>query len=546
MKRMRAFLIFFLAAAVVLSACGSNQPEAAPASQSPAEIPQTQDSYTIWLAPYLPEAMLDDFALPARVIQVNDQSEADLLVDVGADHPVSDWIYVLVAPFATVTDGVSLNSLQALWKGTPVQNFPAEKLIMDGSTQAVIEKLWGSPSLSTVKTISAKDLLSTAWNEETTWAIIPFEELDPQWKVIALDNQSPIQKAFNADAYGLKVPFSVIGNADIAEPFIQKYGPQSEAPMLPAENYDPDKITTVLVTGVTALVRGTAYLMETNGMTYPAIDIGDVLRDADILHVSNEIPFTETCPKPFANLENDTNLVFCSKPEYIQLLEAIGTDVVELTGDHFRDWGADAMLYTIDMYNQRGWQYYGGGTDLDDGMQPALFEHNGNKIAFIGCNAKPPGYATATAASPGAVHCDMDAMAKVVKEVVAAGYLPIFTFQHLEYYSYNINENLVEDFEKAADAGAVIVSGSQAHQPHALEFYKGATLHFGLGNLFFDQYNEGFPQRQAFMDRHVIYDGRYISTELLTIMFTDMARPRLMTEDERADLLETVFNASGW
>ena len=271
-----------------------------------------------------------------------------------------------------------------------------------------------------------------------------------------------------------------------------------------------------------------------------------MLRDADILHVSNEIPFTETCPKPFANLQNDANLVFCSKPEYIQLLEAIGTDVVELTGDHFRDWGADAMLYTIDMYNQRGWQYYGGGTDLADGMQPALFEHNGNKIAFIGCNAKPPGYATASATSPGAVHCDMDAMAKVVKEVTADGYLPIFTFQHLEYYTYTINENLVEDFEKAADAGAVIVSGSQAHQPHALEFYKGATLHYGLGNLFFDQYNEGFPQRQAFMDRHVFYDGRYINTELLTIMFIDMARPRLMTADERANLLETVFAASGW
>jgi hypothetical protein len=25
-----------------------------------------------------------------------------------------------------------------------------------------------------------------------------------------------------------------------------------------------------------------------------------------------------------------------------------------------------------------------------------------------------------------------------------------------------------------------------------------------------------------------------------------MARPRLMTADERANLLETVFNASGW
>jgi poly-gamma-glutamate synthesis protein (capsule biosynthesis protein) len=546
MKKVRLLISIFLAAAVLLSACGKSQPEVVQDNASATSEPEQQSIYTVWLAPYLPEAMLAGLDLPSDVIEVSDQNEADIVVDVGADYPVAQWVYVLVAPFGTVADGVTLDSLQALWEGTAPQDYPAEKLILDGSTQAVFEKLWGSAAVNTVDTVPADDLLSKAWSEEKTWAIITFEDLDPQWKVIAVDDDSPIQKAFNMDTYGLKVPFSLVGNADVVNPFMTQFGPQSAAPMLPSGNRDADKLTTVLVTGVTALVRGTAYLMEQNGMTYPAIDIGDVLRDADILHISNEIPFTETCPKPFANAQNDANLVFCSKPEYIQLLEAVGTDVVELTGDHFRDWGADAMLYTIDMYNQRGWQYYGGGTDLADGMQPALFEHNGNKIAFIGCNAKPPGYATASATSPGAVHCDMDAMAAVVKQVVADGYLPIFTFQHLEYYAYTINQNLVGDFEKAADAGAVIVSGSQAHQPHALEFYKGATLHYGLGNLFFDQYNEGFPQRQAFMDRHIFYDGRYINTELLTIMFTDNARPRFMTADERADLLQTVFAASGW
>jgi len=287
-------------------------------------------------------------------------------------------------------------------------------------------------------------------------------------------------------------------------------------------------------------------MMERNGMTYPVIDIGDMLRDADILHISNEVPFTATCPKAAYNMENRANLILCSRPEYIQLLEAIGTDVVELTGDHFRDWGPEAMTMTLDMYAERGWQYYGGGRNLADGMQPALFIHNGNRIAFLGCNAKPRGYSTASDTNPGAVHCDPDAMAVAIRDVMDEGYLPIFTFQHLEYYSYKRNLNLVDDFQWAADAGAVIVSGSQAHQPHAFEFYKGSLLHYGLGNLFFDQIKESFPQRQAFIDRHIFYDGRYISTELETIMFVDYARTRFMTEDERNDLLQTVFAAGGW
>jgi hypothetical protein len=112
------------------------------------------------------------------------------------------------------------------------------------------------------------------------------------------------------------------------------------------------------MTGVTALVRATAYLMERDGITSPAEYIGDWLREADILHISNEIPFASNCPFPDPQ---QAGLRFCSAPRYIKLLEEIGTDVVELTGDHFADWGADATLYTLEMYRERGWPYYGGG-----------------------------------------------------------------------------------------------------------------------------------------------------------------------------------------
>jgi poly-gamma-glutamate synthesis protein (capsule biosynthesis protein) len=52
--------------------------------------------------------------------------------------------------------------------------------------------------------------------------------------------------------------------------------------------------------------------------------------------------------------------------------------------------------------------------------------------------------------------------------------------------------------------------------------------------------------RQEFLDRHVFYDGRHISTELLTAMLEDYAQPRPMTPEERRALLEEIFNASGW
>ena len=96
-----------------------------------------------------------------------------------------------------------------------------------------------------------------------------------------------------------------------------------------------------------------------------------------------------------------------------------------------------------------------------------------------------------------------------------------------------------------ATAGAAAVSGSQGHHAQGFAFQDGAFIHYGLGNLFFDQM-WSLETRQEFLDRHVFYDGRHISTEVLTAILEDYARPRPMSEAERAALLQAAFAASGW
>jgi poly-gamma-glutamate synthesis protein (capsule biosynthesis protein) len=543
MKRF-IYIFFYFIFAISLIACGGALPPTADELSS--EDSRIADQpLAVWLPPYLPDEYSKSIHFPEGIICAQVRDEADGVLDVGSSNTVTSWVYVLAAPFSTITEEISLSELRNIWEGKQPHEME-RRLLVSGDTKALFEKLWGLPSNHSVRVTASTMMIDQAWNQEKTWAILPFEKLEPEWKVISIDGQSPISPSFIEGEYPLVIPFSFIGPDSAAKNFQEILKSDVENNPLPHSNRYSDRLTTVMLTGVTALTRGTAYLMEKNGMTYPAIDIGERLRAADILHISNEVPFTDSCPNPFTNPANDAALIFCSKSEYIQLLEAIGTDVVELTGDHFRDWGADAMLNTIAMFEERGWQYYGGGRNYDDGVSPALFEHNGNKIAFLGCNAKPRGYATAREDSPGAVHCDMDRMAEEVKVVRQAGYLPIFTFQHIEYYEYKASEKVALEFHQAADAGAVIVSGSQAHIPQAIEFYKNTFIHYGLGNLFFDQFKESFAQRQAFIDEHIIYDGRYINTRLIPIQFIDLARPREMEEAEREELLEIIFDASGW
>jgi poly-gamma-glutamate synthesis protein (capsule biosynthesis protein) len=48
------------------------------------------------------------------------------------------------------------------------------------------------------------------------------------------------------------------------------------------------------------------------------------------------------------------------------------------------------------------------------------------------------------------------------------------------------------------------------------------------------------------VDTYVIYDNRLLSVELWTGLIENYARPRQMTAEERAQLLQTLFQASGW
>ncbi|MCJ7715674.1 MAG: CapA family protein, partial [Anaerolineales bacterium] len=248
------------------------------------------------------------------------------------------------------------------------------------------------------------------------------------------------------------------------------------------------------------------------------------------------------------------SLYFCSDDRYIQLLNSVGTDIVELSGDHFGDWGPEAMLHSLDLYHGLNLITYGGGETLQIGLDPVYLEHNGNKFAFIGCNGKVHDvYATATSTNPGASRCDFEWMIPEITRLSDEGYLVIATMQHEEIDSFSSVAIQRYDFRRLGEAGALVVSGSQAHHPQGIEITETYFIHYGLGNLFFDQWHLAnyYPEvhknkDKTFIDLHYFYDGRHISTQLVPLQFIDNARPRMMTTEEKEPFLEEIFKASMW
>ena len=433
----------------------------------------------------------------------------------------AEKILALTAPYPTVTDGVSMTQVRRFWRGFHY-GVPFQTLIMTAETRDELISLWGEPSGKTdIQVMDADDLLQTAWEQDSVWAVIPFEELDPRWKVIAIEGVSPFSLNFDPAGYELSVPL------------------EEGVP----SNYDREKLTTLTLTGTTAMSRYLAYHIETDGLLVPVENIAETLAASDITHICNEASFTPDCP-PGDPLRREAR--FCSDPSYFALLEAVGTDVVELTGNHNLDWGSDPFLYTMDLYGHAGIEVYGGGLTQEEAEAPLYVVHNGNKIAFLGCNAIGPDAAwVSDGKHPGAARCDLPKMEETIRRLKEKGWLPVVTFQHLEYTWYTVPPVQYHDFlEIAREAAPVIVSGSQAHIPQGMTFVGDTFIHYGLGNLLFDQMSD--VERTSFFDRHYFYDGRYLGNQLETIILENYSQPRFLNEEERVDFLGMIFDTCTW
>lgn len=448
----------------------------------------------------------------------------------------SEWLYVLAAPFYTITDNISFDNLRAFWQGedNSIQGF--SQIYVSEPTRAAINTILGTADQDSVAIVNSEELVSKALSNEQVLIITPFEELDKVMKVIRIDGKSPIDSDFEQKDYPLSAAIWIVSNA--AGSIID----------FPTSNYDPDQRTVLIMTGVTALTRATAHRMEINGNEFPGKDVHDWLTSADLTHISNEVPFASNCPAPDPN---QPDLIFCSSPDRIELLEYIGADIIELTGNHLLDYGLSSINLTLEMYEERGWHYYAGGWDLNEAQSPKLITHNNNKLAFIGCNPVGPPNVWATNNSPGAAPCgDFRWMIEEIENLKAGGYLPIVTMQYAEDYTDYPSGKMVSDFEMLANAGAIVVNGSQAHTPKLMAFKGESFIHYGLGNLFFDQmevyYGDVYMPntREEFIDRFVFYDGELISIELLTAMLEDYARPRPMTGSERTSFLSRIFSTA--
>ncbi len=360
------------------------------------------------------------------------------------------------------------------------------------------------------------------WRSKGSFTLLPFDEFRLRLRPLWLDDKPIVDQL--AD-------YPLLFKSDFA-------------------NFSRDKLTRITLSGTTALARHTLPAIDAIGLETAASGIADYVRSSDYFQITNEASIVASCPDAGIGLAGK-DLSLCMKIEHARLFELLDVDVVDLTGNHINDFRFEPLQHTLDHFERSGIAVVGGGRNLDEARQPLILEHNGSRIGWLACNWIGPAFALASdnpdssfGLRPGAASCESGWLRGALATLASDVDLTLLTVQYREYEKFEPEPSQTRDFRAYAEWGADIVVGTAEHKPMTLEFYptqRGDTafIHYGLGNLYFDQLGWGF--QRFFLDTLYIYDGALIAVELYPGIIEDRARPRLLTGEDRFNFLHFMF-----
>lgn len=376
---------------------------------------------------------------------------------------------------------------------------------------------------------TAEELFTNNYN------IISIDELDFTRKLLSINDKYYLDD-FNAGAIFRIISFE-------SEKYAEEIAPLVENAM--AKTFPmSDTVLTFAQTGVTALSRGmNAKLYQVGSATYFAEKIKDFLASFDLTHTSNESSFSD-----WATTRN-----ICSDRRFVDVLSAIGLDIVELTGNHNQDCGDAAASETIDIYNNMEIKTVGGGKTASEAAVPLEIDEKDNEITMLAYNLSTGGATYDN--TPGANQYYEDVAAAQIAEAKARGDLVIVDIQYYECSNYDwTSENTACDYADSAagdqvglfrhliDLGADVVVGTSAHQPQTYELYGDGVIYYGLGNLFFDQVWWPGTTRSLILVHH-IYNNKLLQTEIAPTVYDANMQTALMDKEARQWFLARLAGA---
>lgn len=246
--------------------------------------------------------------------------------------------------------------------------------------------------------------------------------------------------------------------------------------------------TTMLFTGVIVPARCVqAAIDESGDSDYLYDEVREIINQADLAvgtlnaTISDHPPRTGCVP----------TYILVGGSENADALGRAGFDLMSVATNHIKNCGLSncgdqAFFDTLDNLERVGITPVGAGRDLQEAMEPVVFERNGVRFGFVSLGQLEPN-TFATHEIPGIAVLDEENLrsaietAKKVSDVVIV--LPHWGPENVP----NPNWSQRGLARIAVDAGADLVVGNHTHVVQANETMDEVMVFYGLGNFVFDQ-----------------------------------------------------------
>jgi poly-gamma-glutamate capsule biosynthesis protein CapA/YwtB (metallophosphatase superfamily) len=478
--------------------------------------------------------------------------------------------YVPVAALGAGIDTLTSDQLERIWRGEITDWGEAGGI--PGRIRQVVASASDTPGryglgegslLAPV--VDGYAALRTAMSTGSgVFAIVPLEELAPQMVALGVDGNDIARGTGDPEEWPLVERIQVVGRTDRGRAEVSDIK-TAIAAKLP-------EVTRIVATGDVLQSRCSLAAIKATGDWAAALrgPVGEYLAGAD-LALSSLDGSIQGLGEPYLCIVMEyPNLT--SPPEVIEALTLAGIDEMTVATNHAFDCGrgscgSQALLESIARLSAVGIRTAGGGRNLEEALAPVILEVNGLKFGILGFDDIAAEDLQATATSPGTAPLD-DSYANEKADLPAepAFYKPasllgvsrlqeriralkaevdvvVVQIQSGTEDTHAPSPRSIKALRAAADAGADLVVGNQAHWVQALEVRDDAFIAYALGNFIFDQthtpeHTEGYLLEATF------HGKRLATVRLVPYRIENKYKPVFVAGETRLKVISDVIEAS--
>jgi poly-gamma-glutamate capsule biosynthesis protein CapA/YwtB (metallophosphatase superfamily) len=222
----------------------------------------------------------------------------------------------------------------------------------------------------------------------------------------------------------------------------------------------------------------------------PFAEFADIFKSADLSIANLECAVGYKNQPNIKALKEDKPFTFMANPRVLPLLKK-HFSAVSLANNHSGDYGPVAFEGMLDHLNKAGVKYFGGGRNLKQAHQPAIFTVKGKRIAILAYNLFLPRSFEALHDRAGSAWGEEDYIADGIRRARQEHKADfVVVYPHWGWENEKFASPAQQRLAKfMLDQGADAVVGGHPHVTQNIQIYDGKPIFYSLGNFVFNGFD---------------------------------------------------------